>query len=442
MACGKDVGTIVTEYPSALFTYAKGELCVWYGEDFVATTKLTVVLTVPAVWSDTAKDATLKVAEAAGMAESLAMLSEPEAAAVYALQAMQPKTLRNGHTFVLIDAGGGTVDLISYRIVQVKPLRLEEIAKGSGGSCSSTFINARFEQFMRERLRMTNFNTIKTGKQMAWLCAIPLPGVNANARTGIDAGWMAITSADLGAILALIIAAILAFVEGQLAQLRKSGHTVNGLVLDGGFGQSACLMKSLQSRFGTGTNRIEVLRLVNSQTAVVRGAVLRGLESAEMVTSRKSRRHYGIVIRTPYEPKIHNRSCKVWDPLEKAWKADSQMSWCIAKVETVSSTEPVLFPFDLEVESHETRKYVVRLISCDEDDAPAMLTLTNTPVACSSVSDLTLVPKKLWKTFKNSKGRFYQRLSFNVGIQIESGALSFDFRVNRVVYGKATATFK
>ncbi|KAK3629683.1 hypothetical protein LTR56_017889 [Elasticomyces elasticus] len=315
------------------------------------------------------------------MAESLAMLSEPEAAAVYALQAMQPQTLRNGHTFVLIDAGGGTVDLISYRIWG----------------------------FLK--LRMTTFNAIKTRKPMAWLSAwnyfelhakrnympdedeifnIPLPSMDANARTGIHAGWMVITSADLDAIFAPIIAAILALVEGQLAQLRKFGHTVSGLVLDGGFGV-------------VGTT---------------------------------------VSFWTPYDPKIHNRSCKVWDPLEKAWKADSQVSWCIAKVETVSSTEPVLFPFDLEVESHETRKYVVRLISCDEDDGPAMFTLTGTPVACSSVSDLTLVPKKLWKIFKNSKGRFYQRLSFDVGIQIESGALSFDFRVNRVVYGKAIATFK
>ncbi|KAK4914158.1 hypothetical protein LTR49_017590 [Elasticomyces elasticus] len=191
---------------------------------------------------------------------------------------------------------------------------------------------------------MTTFNAIKTRKPMAWLSAwnyfelhakrnympdedeifnIPLPSMDANARTGIHAGWMVITSADLDAIFAPIIAAILALVEGQLAQL-----------------------------------------------------------------------------------------------------------------------QPVLFPFDLEVESHETRKYVVRLISCDEDDGPAMFTLTGTPVACSSVSDLTLVPKKLWKIFKNSKGRFYQRLSFDVGIQIESGALSFDFRVNRVVYGKAIATFK
>ncbi|KAK3616099.1 hypothetical protein LTR22_027179 [Elasticomyces elasticus] len=426
MACGKDVGTIVAEYLSALFTYAKRELCEWYGEDFVATTKLTVVLTVPAVWSDTAKDATLKAAEAAGMGDSLAMVSEPEAAAIYTLQAMQPKNLRVGHIFVVIDAGGGTVDLISYRILHVKPLRLEEVAKGSGGFCGSTFLNVRFEQFMRERLGMTTFNAIKTGKPMAWLSAwnyfelhakrnyiadeddifnIPLPGVADNARTGIDAGWVTMTSADLSAIFAPIIAAVIALVEGQLAQLRKSRHSVNGLVLVGGFGQSACLMKSLQSRFSTGTDCIEVLRHVNAQTAVVRGAVLRGLEGAEMVTSRKSRRHYGIVIQTTFDPKIHPQSCKVWDPLEESWKADDQMSWCIAKG------------------ARHTR-------------------LGSTRVACSTVSDLALVPTKLWKTCKNSTGRIYQRLSCDVGMKIESGALSFNFQVDKVVYGKAIATFK
>lgn len=53
------------------------------------------VLTVPAVWSDKAKDNTLKVAIGAGIPEhQLALLSEPEAAALYTLQAIQPNTIK------------------------------------------------------------------------------------------------------------------------------------------------------------------------------------------------------------------------------------------------------------------------------------------------------------------------------------------------------------
>lgn len=53
------------------------------------------VLTVPAVWSDKAKDNTLKTAISGGIPEhQLALLSEPEAAALYTLRAIQPNTIK------------------------------------------------------------------------------------------------------------------------------------------------------------------------------------------------------------------------------------------------------------------------------------------------------------------------------------------------------------
>lgn len=53
------------------------------------------VLTVPAVWTDKAKDATMKVAIKAGInVHQLSLLSEPEAAALYTLQVIQPNTIK------------------------------------------------------------------------------------------------------------------------------------------------------------------------------------------------------------------------------------------------------------------------------------------------------------------------------------------------------------
>lgn len=70
-------------------------------------TKTQFVLTVPAVWSDAAKDATLKAAEKAGMGArgELKLISEPEAAAVYTLKAIQPNHLKIGDNFIVCDAG-------------------------------------------------------------------------------------------------------------------------------------------------------------------------------------------------------------------------------------------------------------------------------------------------------------------------------------------------
>lgn len=38
------------------------------------------------------------------------MISEPEAAAVYTLKAIQPNHLNIGDNFIVCDAGGGTVE--------------------------------------------------------------------------------------------------------------------------------------------------------------------------------------------------------------------------------------------------------------------------------------------------------------------------------------------
>jgi molecular chaperone DnaK (HSP70) len=55
---------------------------------------LQFVMTVPAVWSDKAKDATMQAAILAGIpSAALFLVSDPEAAAVYAIQTIQPNTM-------------------------------------------------------------------------------------------------------------------------------------------------------------------------------------------------------------------------------------------------------------------------------------------------------------------------------------------------------------
>lgn len=56
-------------------------------------------------------------------------------------------------SFVICDAGGGTVDLISYTILKLKPiLEVQEATPGTGALCGSTFLNLRFKKFLTSRL--------------------------------------------------------------------------------------------------------------------------------------------------------------------------------------------------------------------------------------------------------------------------------------------------
>jgi hypothetical protein len=97
----------VSDYLTQIYKHTMDTLTRRYGETFMSMTKVQFVLTVPAVWSDSAKNATLQAAERAGMGNmhDLKLISEPEAAAVYTLRAIQPNHLKIGDNFIVCDAG-------------------------------------------------------------------------------------------------------------------------------------------------------------------------------------------------------------------------------------------------------------------------------------------------------------------------------------------------
>ncbi|KAI7260445.1 actin-like ATPase domain-containing protein [Hortaea werneckii] len=461
-ANGKNVGTVVAEYLKALFDHTRETLKGRYGELFVSQVPFKVVLTVPAVWSDAAQQATLSAAKDAGIDDNVTMISEPEAAAVYALQAIQPNSLSIGQNFVVVDAGGGTVDLITYGIKSLRPLRLEEVVRGSGGCCGAAFLNLAFEKFVQKKLGNKAFFELRFNKPKTWLTAlnyfedhvkrnfnpaqkdtdfyVPLPNFEDNAKAGIEDGFLCVNQKDASKIFKPIVSQIIDLVEGQVSSVHALGQKVKALILVGGFGQSEFLATCLRKRFSERDPTIEVLQPANAWTAVVRGAVLRGLEGNELVLSRKARRHYGTIVNPNFDSAIHPQSVKFRDKWEECWRARDQMQWFIRKGDTISSSEPVVFPFCRSFGRNSSRITVDDLIVCDDDEAPTQ-TNDKTRSICSMRADLKDVPSYLWHQKYSAAGP-YKRLSYNQGMQIESGGLHFDFRINDVVYGKVTAKFE
>lgn len=164
---GQNVLGAVTDYLSALHRHTIDLLTRRYGESFMATTPVEWVLTSPACWSDAAKHATLKAAENAGLGggtnflTGIRLISEPEAAAVYTLKQLQPSALNIDDHFVVCDAGGGTVDVIGYKINSVRPLLVSESVVGSGALCGSAFLNFAFEDRCRQRLGADVYDKLK-----------------------------------------------------------------------------------------------------------------------------------------------------------------------------------------------------------------------------------------------------------------------------------------
>lgn len=102
-------------------------------------------LTVPAMWDQYTRDLMFRAAVAAGLPDDhdrLLLAQEPAAAALYC--AAKGETLLSvpGARFMVVDAGGGTVDITSYWVAADG--RLNELAPADGTFTGSDFLNKAF----------------------------------------------------------------------------------------------------------------------------------------------------------------------------------------------------------------------------------------------------------------------------------------------------------
>ncbi|KAF2815177.1 uncharacterized protein BDZ99DRAFT_408930 [Mytilinidion resinicola] len=201
----KTAEDVAADYLRLVWEYTRDDIRRMKGDDWESLYSLKVVLTVPAIWSPAAKEKTEKVALAAGLPKNLSLVSEPEAAALAVMKDKndEEKTMQVGDAFVVCDAGGGTVDLISYKVTGVNPMQMEECAVGDGDLCGSVFVDAAFEKYVKTVVGEGDYNTIRekakkrmmkefevsvkrcyTGDNKEF--SVDLPGVEDNPDEGIE----------------------------------------------------------------------------------------------------------------------------------------------------------------------------------------------------------------------------------------------------------------
>ncbi|KAH8591412.1 hypothetical protein B0O99DRAFT_690769 [Bisporella sp. PMI_857] len=166
--------------------------------------------------------------------------------------------------FVICDAGGGTVDLISYTIEQLEPaLQVREAAPGSCVLCRSTYLNRRFREFLVSKLgqeekfeqetvndAMKKFDEeikreYSTGVKDAdyW---VPVPGLANNPRLCVRINKLKLPSDDVREILKPVIDEVLKLVQDQM---RSTNTEVKGVLLVGGFGGSDAIKEDTPFTF-------------------------------------------------------------------------------------------------------------------------------------------------------------------------------------------------
>ncbi|EEP75420.1 conserved hypothetical protein [Uncinocarpus reesii 1704] len=334
----------------------------------LAITPLEFWFTVPAIWSDKAKAATSTAARRAGfgtrLGDAIFMIAEPEAAAVAALKKTTVDGLgasvKPGDGVLVCDCGGGTVDITTYLINEVQPtLVFEELCTGIGGKCGSTAVDRNFYNLMSNRFGecfdnlppkkkgpgsefMNKFEIIKLdfgNDTDGTTHELPLrmEVIETNpAHYDDEECLVMINDGDLRAVFDPVVDQILELVRQQIkdANAETGKNTINKIILVGGFGDSEYLRRAFQKSFGSDGN-ILVTVPDRPQTAIVRGAALRGLEGLRSITKR-CRRHYGYSWAVPFRANEHKEPESFIDPWSGLKLASGMMKWMIAKVATVS----------------------------------------------------------------------------------------------------------
>jgi molecular chaperone DnaK (HSP70) len=116
---GKSPVQAVADYLRLLWAHAIGNITKDLGESAVEGLPFRIVLTVPAVWTQKAVSRMRQAADGAGILcrrtigeTTLHFVSEPEAAALATFDDLKERpNFQQDDTFLVCDAGGGTVDL-------------------------------------------------------------------------------------------------------------------------------------------------------------------------------------------------------------------------------------------------------------------------------------------------------------------------------------------
>ncbi|PIG87213.1 hypothetical protein AARAC_004202, partial [Aspergillus arachidicola] len=231
--------SVATDYLRCLHKHIIESLKSKIGSSFDSMS-LEFILTVPAMWPDKARMTTLHCAEIAGFGGNgtIRLISEPEAAAMHALNVSNPHGSEVGDTVVLCDAGGGTVDLITFSIVEREPnLRPKEEASGDGSLCGSTFLNRLFERFLESRLSSVpgwGRDTLDEAMQRFEMvikrtfCGdvtqdsmIPVPGIADDSATHVHRGRLRVSGQEMADLFKPILEEIHHLVDNQVKTSKK-----------------------------------------------------------------------------------------------------------------------------------------------------------------------------------------------------------------------------
>ncbi|KAF5669821.1 Hsp70 chaperone protein [Fusarium heterosporum] len=350
--CNKTPVQVFADYLSKIWDHSHPQIAAAEGDRFTDLYPLHFVVTLPAIWPVYVRKRMTEAMQLAGLLSltsdgdtKISFISEPEAAALTSLNENAGRYQNEiGTHFVVCDAGGGTVDIITYKIESLEPFRVVESVKGdgklpsarltllipAGGLCGAIFLDENFGKLLDQKIPHGTRKKLKR------------QGIQKIMR---DEWEQAIRTQ----VYKPVVDQVLELVKGQIKQVKAEHKTPPKFVLlVGGFGRSQYLRERLQD---TISNKISVLQKRGGDpwAAVLRGAVLHGLSRSGVsdtivVDSRISRFHYGTLVnKLPFNPVEDDPRDREYSAYDREFIAADQTEWFAQIGDPVSAYKPVTY---------------------------------------------------------------------------------------------------
>ncbi|KAF9783709.1 hypothetical protein BJ322DRAFT_1066702 [Thelephora terrestris] len=220
--------------------------------------------------------------------------------------------IKVGRNVIVIDAGGGTIDISGYTVENQNPPQVAEIFASECRLLGATTVTRRAREFIKDRLKNSRFDSedivshitqcfdettkrlFKSSDDINYIqFGSPF---ETEPSLGIQRGKMKLSGTEVAAFFEESIKGMIHAIESHLDSFKADDSTV---LLVGGFGESPWLFQRLRSRLeclGLSLSRTDV----PTNKAVAQGAIAFYLDG--IVKSRVSRYKYGVLTNVRYNP--------------------------------------------------------------------------------------------------------------------------------------------
>ncbi|KAH6695440.1 hypothetical protein F5X68DRAFT_227420 [Plectosphaerella plurivora] len=439
---------LMSQYLKVFWSHVMSSITQALGPDVVKSSHMKIVMTIPAIWPPYAVDRMSTAAKEAGIAiqnnSSLTFMTEPEAAALCNFQGdrrFMQQELAVDDNFVVCDAGGGTADLITYRVVQCSDslLALEEVVPGKGGLCGAAFLDEAFEELLLEHFgsgwRSAQVYERRGVMEDAWERRIKPDFDGDDTLTHLNVlvpsscqyytrtsdrqkklsdmlcASYEFTNDEIASVFEPIVTEITRLILEQIkGVVLRTSKKPKYIIMSGGFGQSKCLVQKVKAMLATESTDSVLLGMNSSSwSAVSRGAVLQGLagslrpSQAVHVRSRVSRGSYCTLQYETCDGNIHDQRDKRWSDEEGGYVGDDQTVWFLKYGDLINEGYSKRFEF---YSMHPVSKgvpssHTVSFFHCRDTEVPDRLGDTVKELCSIEWSDPT---RSVPETFENGLG--------------------------------------